>query len=161
MTQPVGSSPRLPPPLAAIAGRLPQWPLSAALAAGLNVLLVPLLGADARAMLRDRVVSIQVADAGLDCRVRLGSTGFVPARTPAEVVIRASAYDYWRLARRVDDPDTLFFARRLLIEGDTELGLAVKNALDAVEWSPAAVLAAICRRATAAGGRSGRASARP
>lgn len=47
------------------------------------------------------------------------------------------------LARRVEDPDTLFFARRLIMEGDTELGLVVKNALDAVEWSPASLLAAL------------------
>ena len=33
-----------------------------------------------------------------------------------------------------DDPDTLFFNRDLSIEGDTELGLVVKNMLDAVEW---------------------------
>ena len=36
-------------------------------------------------------------------------------------------------AQRLDDPDTLFFNRRLIMEGDTELGLMVKNALDAME----------------------------
>jgi predicted lipid carrier protein YhbT len=34
------------------------------------------------------------------------------------------------LVSRQEDPDTLFFLRRLMIEGDTELGLAVKNLLD-------------------------------
>ncbi|HNF90017.1 MAG TPA: hypothetical protein PLL19_11845, partial [Thiobacillaceae bacterium] len=29
---------------------------------------------------------------------------------------------------------TLFFNRRLLIEGDTDLGLTLKNLLDAVDW---------------------------
>jgi predicted lipid carrier protein YhbT len=140
-----GAGPQLPQPLAALVARLPQWPPSAALAAGLNVLLLPLLGRDARATLRGRVVAIQVADGGLDCRLRLVSIGFVPARGQADVVIRATACDYWRLARREEDPDTLFFARRLVIEGDTELGLAVKNALDAVEWSPASLLAALRR----------------
>lgn len=139
------ATPRLPQPLAAVVARLPQWPPSAALAAGLNLLLLPLLGTDARTALRGRVVSIQVADGGLDCRVRLASIGFVPARGQPDVAIRASAYDYWRLARREEDPDTLFFARRLVIEGDTELGLALKNALDAVEWSPASLLAALRR----------------
>jgi predicted lipid carrier protein YhbT len=37
------------------------------------------------------------------------------------------------LARRQEDPDTLFFSRRLSMEGDTELGLLVKNTLDAIE----------------------------
>ena len=31
-------------------------------------------------------------------------------------------------------PDTLFFTRRLVLEGDTELGLEIKNALDALAW---------------------------
>lgn len=137
--------PQLPRPLAAVVARLPQWPPSAALAAGLNFLLLPLLAPDARAALRGRVVAIQVADGGLDCRVRLASLGFVPARAMPDVVIRASAYDYLRLARRDEDPDTLFFARRLVVEGDTELGLALKNALDAMEWSPATLLAALRR----------------
>jgi predicted lipid carrier protein YhbT len=139
------ATPQLPRPLAAVIARLPQWPPSAALAAGLNLLLLPLLGADARTALRGRVVAIQVADGGLDCRVRLVSIGFVPARAQPDVAIRASAYDYLRLARREEDPDTLFFARRLVIEGDTELGLALKNVLDAVEWSPAALAAALRR----------------
>jgi predicted lipid carrier protein YhbT len=37
---------------------------------------------------------------------------------------------------RKEDPDTLFFSRRLLMEGDTELGLLVKNTLDAMELPP-------------------------
>jgi predicted lipid carrier protein YhbT len=39
-----------------------------------------------------------------------------------------------QLLARQEDPDTLFFNRELSIEGDTELGLVVKNMLDAVEW---------------------------
>ena len=38
------------------------------------------------------------------------------------------------LALRREDPDTLFFTRRLVMTGDTELGLVVKNALDAIDW---------------------------
>ncbi|MEF1307042.1 SCP2 sterol-binding domain-containing protein, partial [Vibrio owensii] len=34
---------------------------------------------------------------------------------------------------RKEDPDTLFFQRRLSIEGDTELGLEVKNLMDSVD----------------------------
>lgn len=61
----------------------------------------------------------------------------------------ASAHDFMLLAQRKQDPDTLFFSRRLSMQGDTELGLVVKNALDALElpvldpaqWTPRAVLA--------------------
>jgi predicted lipid carrier protein YhbT len=39
-----------------------------------------------------------------------------------------------------DDPDRLFFERVLVMEGDTEMGLVLKNTLDAigplVRWPP-------------------------
>jgi predicted lipid carrier protein YhbT len=50
-----------------------------------------------------------------------------------DLEIAASARDFLALARREEDPDTLFFCRRLSMEGDTELGLLVKNTLDAIE----------------------------
>lgn len=37
------------------------------------------------------------------------------------------------IAGRKEDPDTLFFQRRLKIEGDTELGLEVKNLMDSLD----------------------------
>ncbi|WP_299002868.1 SCP2 sterol-binding domain-containing protein [uncultured Shewanella sp.] len=37
------------------------------------------------------------------------------------------------LAAKKVDPDTLFFRRKLLITGDTELGLALKNLIDNLE----------------------------
>ena len=40
---------------------------------------------------------------------------------------------FYQLLQRQEDPDTLFFNRRLSIEGDTELGLMVKNTLDALD----------------------------
>lgn len=52
-----------------------------------------------------------------------------------EVTIRGDLAAFAELARGTTDPDTLFFRRRLAIEGDTELGLAVKNLLDGVEFN--------------------------
>jgi len=130
------SAPQLPARLAGLVGRLPQWPPSTVLCAGLNLLFLPTLDADTKQRLTGRTVSIQISDAGLDGRISLTSFGFLPApRSAPEVTIRACAWDYYRLARRLEDPDTLFFARRLTIDGDTELGLLVKNALDAIDWS--------------------------
>lgn len=37
------------------------------------------------------------------------------------------------MARRQEDPDPLFFSHRLSMEGDTALGLLVKNTIDAIE----------------------------
>ena len=47
--------------------------------------------------------------------------------------IAGSATDLLRMLSRQQDPDTLFFQRRLELSGDTELGLEVRNVLDAVD----------------------------
>lgn len=140
----------IPAPLADLIARLPQWPHSAALAAALNLLVLRTLDGETRRRLARRPLAFQVLDAGIDCRVCLAAIGFVPLsrRAPPAVSIRASAADFWRLARRSEDPDALFFARRLVIEGDTELGLVLKNALDAIDWEPARLLDAFARALT-------------
>jgi predicted lipid carrier protein YhbT len=127
---------RLPRLIAAVGLRMPQFPHSVALAVGLNIALKPRLPADTIEMLRGRPLGIRVEDAGIDFRVRLGERGFVPlfGDVKPDVVFTACAHDFYLMARRIEDPDTLFFNRRLRIEGDTELGLVVKNALDAVDW---------------------------
>jgi predicted lipid carrier protein YhbT len=60
------------------------------------------------------------------------SSGGQPA-AEADVSFSADASDLLMIAARKQDPDTLFFQRRLVIEGDTELGLYVKNLMDAIE----------------------------
>ncbi|MFT5759323.1 MAG: putative lipid carrier protein YhbT [Alteromonadaceae bacterium] len=50
-----------------------------------------------------------------------------------DVSFTASGDDLILIAGRKQDPDTLFFQRRLKIEGDTELGLEVKNLIDAID----------------------------
>ena len=55
--------------------------------------------------------------------------GFRPAREEGPHVLRiaATAPNYWRLLRGLDDADRLFFERALLMEGDTEFGLVLKR----------------------------------
>jgi predicted lipid carrier protein YhbT len=69
----------------------------------------------------------------------------VPGWEDAEpdLIISASAQDFYRLAKREEDPDTLFFSRRLVMEGDTELGLMIKNTLDAMELNVFELLKAL------------------
>ncbi|MCR8913164.1 hypothetical protein FDP08_08605 [Marinobacter panjinensis] len=80
-------------------------------------------------------------------RIRLEATGGQPGITigfwagrlrildgPGEATIRGSLAAFKTLAERRQDPDQLFFQRRLVIEGDTELGLGLKNLLDSLEW---------------------------
>lgn len=51
----------------------------------------------------------------------------------ADVSFSGNLNDLVLIAGRKQDPDTLFFQRRLVIEGDTELGLEVKNLMDSVD----------------------------
>lgn len=50
----------------------------------------------------------------------------VSQQAEADVSFSGEANDLILIAARKQDPDTLFFQRRLQIEGDTELGLYVK-----------------------------------
>ncbi len=141
---------RLPRLIAAVGEHLPQFPHSIAFALGLNLVLRPMLSPDTLDLLRGRTLGIHIEDAGIDLRVRLGERGFAPVgrHTTPDVVFSACAYDFFLMARRIEDPDTLFFNRRLKIEGDTELGLVVKNALDALDFqSLPAPLRALIERA--------------
>lgn len=115
--------------------RLPAWPPAAMLAAALNVVLRPRLSDAHKAMLDRRVVLIGAIDAGVECRVSWSGTRFVAhgRQAPHDVAIRARLRDFHALATHAEDPDTLFFQRRLLIDGDTALGLGIKNLLDGME----------------------------
>jgi predicted lipid carrier protein YhbT len=132
----------LPAPLARILGRLPQRPPAQALTLALNLALGRILPRDALAPLAGRRLQLRVTDAGLRLDFGLTEHGFrpLPATAAPDLVIGASLRDYLALALREEDADTLFFSRRLRLEGDTELGLLVKNTLDAVDWDALAGL---------------------
>lgn len=51
-----------------------------------------------------------------------------------DVRISGRLEDFWKLATRAEDPDTLFFNRHLSIEGDTDSGLYLKNLLDSMDF---------------------------
>jgi predicted lipid carrier protein YhbT len=57
----------------------------------------------------------------------------VSQQAKEDVSFSGNANDLILIAARKEDPDTLFFQRRLRIEGDTELGLYVKNLMDAID----------------------------
>jgi len=64
----------------------------------------------------------------------------------AHVTIRGSLQDFVALARHQEDPDTLFFQRRLAVEGETETGLHLKNLLDGWDFDLPAHLYAVLPR---------------
>lgn len=114
--------------------RLPMQPPTLALKLALNRWLLPRLPKDARAALSNRTVQVDVTDLGLSLKLQLQQRGFVlaPGGSKVELRIAAASQTFWRLMRGTDDADRLFFERALVMEGDTELGLILKNTIDAI-----------------------------
>jgi predicted lipid carrier protein YhbT len=136
--RPVAGAPRLPRPLSLPLGLLPGRFHSQALALTLNRVFSSALRNDELDFLRNRVLSITVRDAVLGYRLILnaGSFASAPADRAPDVGLNGDLYDFLLLATRREDPDTLFFQRRLRIEGSTELGLLLKNYLDTLQELP-------------------------
>lgn len=125
----------LPKPLTKLGARLPQLPPTLLLTTSLNLALDRLLPREPLQSLIGKRLMIRVRDAGLSLRFTMGRRNFHPSfdpRTP-DLCITARARDFLALMAREEDADTLFFSRRLIMEGDTDLGLLVKNTLDTVE----------------------------
>ena len=146
----------LPKPLGQLLSRLPAYPGSLLFVTGLNLALAKNLAPDVTHLLLGKKLRLRVTDAQwtFDFEWLSGRFSACQNKGVADLTISASAYDFVLLARRQEDPDTLFFSRRLSMEGDTELGLLVKNTLDAIElpvlnlepFKPAQVLARLKAR---------------
>lgn len=81
-------------------------------------------------------IRIRINDANVDWLIEGTAQGFVPIDRNGQehVCIAGDLFDFVLLATRQVDHDTLFFQRRIRIEGDTELGLGVKNTMDSMDW---------------------------
>lgn len=118
--------------------RLPVYPGSVLFVAGLNLVLARHLHPDTLHMLEGRSLRIQVTDAKLHFDYTWRNNAFRAANHKSaepDLTIKASTWDFYCLLQRKEDPDTLFFGRRLVLEGDTELGLMVKNTLDSIDMA--------------------------
>ncbi|MFA7094979.1 MAG: SCP2 sterol-binding domain-containing protein [Gammaproteobacteria bacterium] len=127
--------PQLPRPLVAPLALIPGVIHSTILTATLNRAFRELLDAGDLDFLEDQVLSVRVLDARIEYRMRLSARYFVPcskASVPS-LTIAGTVYDLLSLVTRREDSDTLFFNRRLILEGDTALGLQLKNMLDGLE----------------------------
>ena len=128
----------VPKPVGDLLARLPAYPGSLLFVGGLNLALTRHLASDVTPLLAGKKMRLRVTDAQWAFDFEWRKDRFVASKyatpsTPVDLTISASAHDFVLLARRLEDPDTLFFSRRLSMEGDTELGLLVKNTLDAIE----------------------------
>lgn len=128
---------KLPPltPWLALLDRHTPWEIKQAVVElSLNHLFADPLKAGEFDALAGRTLRLELQDA--DFGVTLGYWGgrLRLADGPGEATIRGTLEAFRVLAERREDPDQLFFQRRLVIEGDVELGLGVKNLLDGIEW---------------------------
>ncbi|EGR3919237.1 SCP2 domain-containing protein [Vibrio cholerae] len=85
--------------------------------------------------LEDKWLKVEVKDMELRWFISYQNDKLVVADKPVaeDVSFSGNLNDLVLIAGRKEDPDTLFFQRRLSIEGDIELGLEVKNLMDSVD----------------------------
>ncbi|MCW9024794.1 MAG: SCP2 sterol-binding domain-containing protein [Gammaproteobacteria bacterium] len=79
---------------------------------------------------------LTINDTNNSWHFRINKGQFVPDHLQAqpEIHIKGDFKHFILLATRNEDPDTLFFARQISIEGNTEDSLYLKNLLDAMEF---------------------------
>ncbi len=124
-----------PKPVGQLVSMLPTFPPSFAFAKVLNLALGKIIRKEYLEPLHGKQIAIHVKDLGLNLYFTVDAEKFTPTHSGKvpDLAISATAQDFFLLATRKEDPDTLFFSRRLIVEGDTELGLVAKNTLDAIE----------------------------
>ncbi len=127
--------PTVPQPLARLVGRLPQYPHGVVFSLLANRFLLARLPRESLKPLHGRHICLRIRDLGMDIHFALEAAGFRPMHPAhdADLTVTARLVDFLRLARGEEDADSLFFSRRLLMEGDTELGVLAKNLLFSME----------------------------
>lgn len=145
LNSPVTASPKLPKPFSLPLKLLPQALHNRFLANIINRILVDDLDQGELDFLEGKSVVIEISDTGLCYQLTLSGTRLLGAnsRHGNDLTIRASLYDFMSMASRQVDPDTLVFQRRLVMEGDTELGLALKNYLDGMDIEASRILSLV------------------
>jgi len=101
----------------------------------LNKLLKSQLKEGELEFLEQKVLFIKVPDINITYAISLRNNRLIagPAGRDSDLIIEASLYDFLTLIARHVDSDTLVFQRRLLMQGDTESGLELKNFLDGLD----------------------------
>jgi predicted lipid carrier protein YhbT len=101
----------------------------------LNPLLAEAIADGDLDLLRNRVLALCITETGQTWYLSLidDSLQLVRHCKRADVCISGSFEAFLLISNQLEDPDTLFFQRELDIEGDTELGLTIKNCLHNVD----------------------------
>ena len=115
---------------------LPKFVQKKALLEGLSLVFKEALEDGDFEFLTDKWLTITIRDLDLSWSISYQNERLVVAdkTVDTDVSFSGNLNDLVLITGRKEDPDTLFFQRRLLIEGDTELGLEVKNLMDSVDF---------------------------
>ena len=99
--------------------------------------LLPGQGLDTHlASVDQKIIRFEVLDARLCYSVKINKGKLWPVTTNHwDVCIRGQLIDFQALVHGEQDADTLFFQRKLEMQGDVETGLILKNMLDALEFN--------------------------
>ncbi len=114
---------------------LPKFVQKKALLDGLKMVFHEALDDGDFEFLEDKWLKIEIRDMSLSWYISYEDDKLVVADSiqNEDVSFSGTLNDLILIAGRKEDPDTLFFQRRLSIQGDTELGLEVKNLMDSVD----------------------------
>jgi predicted lipid carrier protein YhbT len=118
--------------------RLPPRLQANVLAFLLNRILAKPLADGELAFLRGKTLGMEIGDLAVRYCLILGDSGFAaaPAGSTEDVTFSGDLHTFLLLAIQREDADTLFFQRRLHLQGETATGLHLKNFLDALGDPP-------------------------
>jgi predicted lipid carrier protein YhbT len=133
--KPAESHPIFPAPLSLPLRAIPSSVHNRALVTALNRIFSTDLKHGELDFMQEKLVHISIDDTGVEYRFTLKDDKLIPGDVSQrpDLSLKGTVYDYLLLASRREDTDTLFFSRRLHMQGDTELGLCVKNFLDGLD----------------------------
>jgi len=128
-------APVLPAPLRLPVSVIPSVVHAVVVVTALNRLFATAIREGELDFLEGRCVKVSATDAGVSFAFGMDDSKLVRRATDADhnLTLTGKVYDFLLLASRREDADTLFFQRRLKMQGDTNLGLEIKNFLDGVD----------------------------
>lgn len=134
-TQKLNQVPHMPSPLAWPVKWMPQVIQHHVIEHALNRFFKQALQDDELAFLDNRVIHVHIKDAYIRFSLQLKqqSLRVLPLQNSADLSLSTDVYTLLQLISQQEDADGLFFSRRLDSQGDTELGLYVKNFLAALD----------------------------
>lgn len=110
---------------------MPSLPASTAFVSVLNDTLLHALPESACILLEGRTLQVGVTDTGVrfDFVLRNGRFEALPDPAEAGLKISATFNDFYSMISGKTSSDTLFYGHRLLLNGDLDIGFAVKDLL--------------------------------